>query len=1621
MSKHLQKLFALVVVCCAFFGSSTAWGQVLLSEGSSYSQNFNTLATTGTTNVWTNNTTIAGWYSTRTIYQASPGSANAGALYSFGNSADRSLGAVQSNSTGAIAYGVQFQNKSGSKISSVKVKYIGEQWRNGGNASAQTIEFSYGVTAAAITEITATLDNFTRVSELDFVSPVTGTTAAALDGNASANRQVIEHSFNVNIEDGEFFTIKWIDANDAGNDHGLSVDDFEFTPVYDSQITTPTLKTDVTTINLGEKAVNTTFQGSYLLSAKNIAANENITVTADAPFTISTSETGVYTNTLTFTGDELAADTRIYVRVKPATIGVVIGNITHTAKDATDVVVAVSAIASSPFAQNFDNCGTTLPGGWTAYNVTGDQVWGCTTFGRTGNAVQLNGFANSKSNNNEDWLISPALDLTATNIPVLSFWTISAFNGPALKVMVSTNYDGTSAPSTATWTELNVSLPAVGSDTWTQSEFLLDQYKQSAVYIAFVYTSKDETNGASRWTLDDFSINNETTKFVAGNASFDFGAVAAGSTSAAQTVTFKAIGFTEEFTFSSNTADFEVSKDNTTFGQTATYTAAEAAAGAELFVRFSPKSTALRIEGTLKATSGTNFETVLGTVKGTSMLRSATLDVVTWNMEWFGADKDEKGAELGPADEALQFANAKKVFTDLDADILALQEVSNDTEIQRLATELGYNFVVSDAYSYSWDATRNLVPQKLYFLYKPEVAKVKNQKVLLSKFYEDVRNGQYADAFVGYPEGGAKFWASGRLPFMVEFETTINNVKQNISLVNLHTRANSGTDVSKHTQRKFDVEMLKDSLDAHYAGKNIIILGDYNDDVDVSVVNNLPSTFEKFVNDANYNALTLDISKAGGYTYESGSFKSFLDHIIVSSSLSDDYINGSITIEDHFVGSISGFRNTTSDHVPVSARFDLSATPMVTFTEATATKAEGSEKYNVSLTLSAAQTTAQTVTIGVANGATASSADYTVTGATNGVVTVTVPANATTATFEVEITDDNEIEADEQVVFQITDKSANLIIGAANTYTLTITDNDKATVTFAAASKEVSENAGVTEVTLNLDKAHIADQTITVAVTNGAGVTYGTNGDYTTTPAVADNKVEITVPAGATTAKFEISVNDDTEVEANEQITFEITGVSAGLVIGDAKSYALTITDNDKSTVTFAVATKSVNEDTGVTEVTLSLDKAPIAEQQITIAVTNGTGVTYGATGDYTTTPAVADDKIEVTVLAGATTAKFEVSVKDDTDVENAEQIAFEITGVSAGLVIGDAKAYTLTIADNDKPTITFAAAAKTVSENAGVTEVTLSLDQAPLADQQITVAVTNGTGVTYGATGDYTTTPATVDGKLVVTVPAGATTAKFEISVNDDTDVEANEVVTFQITDANANITIGEVKTYALTITDNDKSTVTFAAATKSVSEDAGVMEVTLSLDKAPVAEQQITIAVTNGTGVTYGATGDYTTTPAVADGKLVVTVPAGATSVKFNITFNDDTETEQAEQVTFEITSVSNALAIGTAKTFTLTIEANDAPTGIADGTKGQFSVYPTIVNGGNVRLQLPERVAPSAKVNMVVYSTDGKKVLTTTGTQAAVQTALNSKVNAMPAGIYIILIETGKEYFQTKMVKN
>jgi hypothetical protein len=199
---------------------------------------------------------------------------------------------------------------------------------------------------------------------------------------------------------------------------------------------------------------------------------------------------------------------------------------------------------------------------------------------------------------------------------------------------------------------------------------------------------------------------------------------------------------------------------------------------------------------------------------------------------------------------------------------------------------------------------------------------------MFEEFYKDLRDGK--KSLTNYPVAvtnppaenpSASFFSSGRLPYMVTIETNIGGIKKEINLVDLHARANSGSDISKYNMRKYDAQVLKDSLDAHYPNSNLIILGDFNDDVKESVIAGQVSSYESFVNDkVNYNPLTLEISKAGAYSFLSSG--GFLDHIVISNELTDQYIDKSIAVYDPRAD-IADYTTTTSDHGPVIARFEL--------------------------------------------------------------------------------------------------------------------------------------------------------------------------------------------------------------------------------------------------------------------------------------------------------------------------------------------------------------------------------------------------------------------------------------------------------------------------------------------------------------------------------------------------------------------------------------------------------------------------------------------------------------------------------------------------------------------------
>ena len=147
---------------------------------------------------------------------------------------------------------------------------------------------------------------------------------------------------------------------------------------------------------------------------------------------------------------------------------------------------------------------TTL-GVFTAYSSLGDgQVWEPREFdGKM--FAQMNGF-DGGIQDNEDWLISPALDMDVYSDEILTFENASNFNGPDLEVMVSTDYDGSSDPNTATWTDLseNVTWSGGGYEYVLSGELDLSAFTGTG-YFAFKYISNADVEG-KLWQIDSVVV-----------------------------------------------------------------------------------------------------------------------------------------------------------------------------------------------------------------------------------------------------------------------------------------------------------------------------------------------------------------------------------------------------------------------------------------------------------------------------------------------------------------------------------------------------------------------------------------------------------------------------------------------------------------------------------------------------------------------------------------------------------------------------------------------------------------------------------------------------------------------------------------------------------------------------------------------------------------------------------------------------------------------------------------------------------------------------------------------------------------------------------------------------------
>ena len=264
----------------------------------------------------------------------------------------------------------------------------------------------------------------------------------------------------------------------------------------------------------------------------------------------------------------------------------------------------------------------------------------------------------------------------------------------------------------------------------------------------------------------------------------------------------------------------------------------------------------------------------------TSLLPDLNLDngieVVTWNIEFF------------PKQGQRTIDSVYNIITSLNADIYCLQEIHNINSFKNLAEDLiEYDYVISEDTDYL-----NLV-----VLYKKNNFVVRSQASLfIDSMYE----------------------FASRPPLRLEMTYTGEN-PIDFTLINMHLKCCNDGFTRRVQSSEILYEYLKNSVQLGYV--NHIIVGDWNDDISDSYSQN---SFNIFLEDQDtFKFVTYENAHSSSNTYDSfpgfGN-GSFIDHIMISSDLFEEFENGDVQtlrLGDY----ISGYDEIISDHRPVVWRF----------------------------------------------------------------------------------------------------------------------------------------------------------------------------------------------------------------------------------------------------------------------------------------------------------------------------------------------------------------------------------------------------------------------------------------------------------------------------------------------------------------------------------------------------------------------------------------------------------------------------------------------------------------------------------------------------------------------------
>ena len=261
-----------------------------------------------------------------------------------------------------------------------------------------------------------------------------------------------------------------------------------------------------------------------------------------------------------------------------------------------------------------------------------------------------------------------------------------------------------------------------------------------------------------------------------------------------------------------------------------------------------------------------------------------SLDIATWNIEWF------------PKNNQITINHVTEIINLLELDILAIQEVDDTTMFDQMLDSLpeytGY-------YESSWFAG-------LAYIYK-------TGSVEINDIYEIYTTSSYWNAFP-------------RSPMVID----INFMGVNYFIINNHFKCcgngiiDFGNTSDEENRRYTAINLIKEYIDTNLSNHKVVVLGDLNDDINEAPPNNV---FQEVLDDsAHYRFADLEIAQGNNSEWSFPNWPSHLDHILITDEIFNEINNmkvETIKIDEYLEGGWNEFDQNISDHRPVAIKFSF--------------------------------------------------------------------------------------------------------------------------------------------------------------------------------------------------------------------------------------------------------------------------------------------------------------------------------------------------------------------------------------------------------------------------------------------------------------------------------------------------------------------------------------------------------------------------------------------------------------------------------------------------------------------------------------------------------------------------